>query len=190
MEHALPESLGKSAHGAELYRDETLEQFRQAADACGLRVNPVAGWQGVGAREGEPFAWTAEAFGAAFSSATTSEIYLVELVSILVAASVELLLTTHAVPARQAAAELRAAAPDVCSIRTEGAARVLCDCPLHALPACPRSRCPSASTPSSADGRLTTPRRCPTSKHWSPATNALRSGSVAASSISHRPTMA
>ena len=50
------------------------------------------------------------------------------------ASSVELLLTTHAVPSRQAAAELRSSAISANAVRTEGSARVLCSVPYTSLP--------------------------------------------------------
>ena len=74
-EHGLPEP---ALDAEELYRDTTLDELCAAAAVEGLRVVPVRGWQGGGARGDAPFEWEAEAFGK-FTGQPVSEIYLVEI---------------------------------------------------------------------------------------------------------------
>ena len=56
-----------------LFRDETLEQFRAAAAAYGLRVDRL----GASGPTADALVWPAESF-TAFSPHTTSEVFLVQ----------------------------------------------------------------------------------------------------------------
>ena len=56
-----------------LFRDETLEQFRAAAAAHGLRVDRL----GASGPTADALVWPAESF-TAFSPHTTSEVFLVQ----------------------------------------------------------------------------------------------------------------
>ena len=74
MEHGLPLPVEEPPHATPpLFRDETLEQFRAAAAAHGLRVDRL----GASGPTADALVWPAESF-TAFSPHTTSEVFLVQ----------------------------------------------------------------------------------------------------------------